>query len=130
MTSSAQVAGPREVLAGFLDLLLRRDPGLLDRYAADAVHEFPFDGRRMTGRDQIKAAFTAGWTRNQYRVTGFGEPVVYQTSDPELIIAEYDATAEVVASGASFTSPIILVLRARGGEIASIREYFNPAAAT
>jgi len=129
MTSSAQVAGPREVLAGFLDLLLRRDPALLDRYAADAVHEFPFDGRRMIGRDQIKTAFTAGWARNRYRVAGFGEPVVYQTSDSEVIIAEYDVTVAAVASGTSFTGPIVLVLRARSGEIASIREYFNPAGA-
>ena len=129
MTSSAQVAGPRAVLAGFLDLLLRRDPELLDRYAADAVHEFPFDGRTMTGRDQIKAAFTAGWASGRFRVTGFSEPVVHQSEDPEVLVAEYVATTLRVESGESFSAPIVLVLRARDGRIVSIREYFNPGAA-
>ena len=129
MTSSAQVAGPRAVLAGFLDVLLRREPERLDLYAIDAVHEFPFDGRKMSGREQITAAFTAGWARSPFRVTAFSEPVVHQTEDPEVLVAEYDATTLKIESGESFTAPIVLVLRARDGEIVSIREYFNPGAA-
>jgi ketosteroid isomerase-like protein len=128
MSSSTQVADPVEVLAAFHRLLLRRDPALLDLYAADAVHEFPFADRKIAGAEAIRAAFLAGWERSPFAVAGFGETRVHRTTDPEVIVAEYEAITEVKATGKTFAAAIVNVLRARDGRIVSIREYVDPGA--
>jgi ketosteroid isomerase-like protein len=51
------------------------------------------------------------------------------TQDPEVIVAEIDATGFVVATGRPYELRYIAVLTIREGLIVSYRDYWNPLAA-
>jgi ketosteroid isomerase-like protein len=50
---------------------------------------------------------------------------VHQTTDPEVIVAEFEYAGTVVASGEPFTVPAIFVLRVRDGLIVESRDYID-----
>ena len=49
--------------------------------------------------------------------------VIHDTADPDVIIAEYELAGTVTTTGTRASAPFIVVLTARGGEIARWREY-------
>ena len=51
--------------------------------------------------------------------------VIHETSDPEVIIGEFDYHGQVIATGRSFTVGAVFVLRARDGKIVTSRDYVN-----
>jgi ketosteroid isomerase-like protein len=51
---------------------------------------------------------------------------LYQTQDPEVVIAEMRAKATVTATGRSITATSIQVLRIREGHIAFFRDFADP----
>jgi ketosteroid isomerase-like protein len=79
---------------------------------------------RLQGREAIRGHLS--------RATGFikfdeyRNVVIHQTTDPEVIIVEYDAHGTVVPTGAPFEQTIIAVFRVRDGQILSYRDYINP----
>jgi hypothetical protein len=52
---------------------------------------------------------------------------LYQTQDPEVVIAEMRATGTVTTTGRPFTATSIQVLRIREGHIVLLRDFADPA---
>jgi hypothetical protein len=97
--------------------------------APDGYLEWPYRPpgvpARVQGRTEIRRHLTAAAdafiTFDEYR-----DVVMHETTDPEVIIVEYDAHGIVVATGAPFRQTVIAVLRVRNGQILSYRDYINP----
>ena len=97
-------------------------------YAADAVHEFPFTRpgvpSRMEGRDAIISLITAFWSTSPLRYERYRTIAIYDTADPDTIVVEQEVQGTSSTTG-SFVLPNIVVLKARHGEIAHLRDYAN-----
>lgn len=120
----------RNLLSGLLGL----DPDLL---ADDVVIEFPFapEGRprRFAGRQAFgayagpeRAAFQA----LQVRFDEFRNVTVHETSDPEVIVAEYELRGTLSALGRQTGASFVSVIRVRDGRIVGWREYQDTLAMT
>lgn len=126
-------ASPRQLLELTHRLILE---GRLDEYAAlfaeDAVFEIPFAPagvpRRFEGRDAIHGLFRSGSERNagSTRLTGVDYREVHESSHSEVVVAEFEVHGERADGGEPFTFTDVIVLRARRGEILSLRDYWNP----
>lgn len=104
-----------------------------DMFAPDGVLELPFAPssipRRLSGREAIRgflapageAARSAG-----RRIKEYSSVVVHETTDPEIIIAEFDLDGEIVGTGETYQLSYIQVLRARNGQIVWMRDYMDP----
>ena len=120
-------ASPRQVL----DSLLRgisdgRWNDLADLYAEDAVVEQPFaptPPRRLEGREAVRAHFAAA-AQGPLRLQ-VSNLVVHETADPEVVVAEFDYDGRVATTGRTFRVANIQVLRVRGGQIVSSRDYHD-----
>jgi ketosteroid isomerase-like protein len=127
-------AGPRAVLEHCRQAAINQSVDDMRRvYALDAVHEFPFAypgvPSLFEGRDEIVNWIAAGWTANPLRYERYRTLAIHDTGDPETIIVEQEALGTSASTGA-FTLPNIIVLTARNGQIAHLRDYVNiPAAA-
>ena len=97
--------------------------------APDGYIEWPYRPpgvpARLRGRTEIRrhlAEVAKGFIRfDEYR-----DVVLHETTDPEVIIVEYEAHGTVVPTGAPFRQTIIAVFRVRNGQILSYRDYLNP----
>jgi uncharacterized protein len=91
----------------------------------DVVH--PFDPLRQPAlrtRDELREHFTpdAEGSRPAHRAANI---TIHQTTDPEVIVAEFEYQGTVAGTGEPFALPGIFVLRVRNGEIVSSRDYFD-----
>jgi ketosteroid isomerase-like protein len=99
-------------------------PGLYAEQT-DVVH--PFDPLRqpaLRSRDELREHFTpadAG-PRLARRVANV---TIHQTTDPEVVVAEFEYQGTDADTGEPFALPGIFVLRVRNGEIVSSRDYFD-----
>jgi uncharacterized protein len=131
MPESVRVpAGPREVLARFQQAAIERSlTSMVDLYAEDAIHEFPFTRpgvpSRLQGREQIRTFMQANWETNPLRYKAYRNVVIYETADPEVIVVEQDVTGTAATTSRDFTLPNIVVLRVRDGQIVHFRDYVN-----
>ncbi|MGP4015560.1 nuclear transport factor 2 family protein [Saccharopolyspora sp. 5N708] len=112
-----------ELLHGVINRQVENLPNL---YAADAVVQHPMSprgGPTLRGREQLAAHFRAGLTRTSPDIQA-RDVVVHQTTDPEVIVAEfeYHGTAH---DGAAFAVPCVFVLRVRDGQIVASRDYVD-----
>jgi len=102
---------------------------LADAYAEDAIVEQPFlpyGQNRIAGREALRAHFErAGLLPLKLRVDNL---VVYETTDPETVIAEYDYEGRVVPTDETFRVSNVQIFRVRGGEIVRSRDYHDYAA--
>ncbi|GII51894.1 hypothetical protein Pth03_02830 [Planotetraspora thailandica] len=100
--------------------------------ADDVVVEWPFNPperpRRIDGRAAFEAVARAGRAALPVRFEEFSDVVVHETSDPEVVVAEYRLGGTVLATGRRASAPFILVLRVRDGQIVHVREYQDVAA--
>lgn len=136
-TNARGVPGPREVFER-LHQRVRDDydmDGQADLYAPDGILEMPFAPpgalRRIEGREEIRALLAvAGQAarRAGRRIVRYDPVVVHETADPEVIVAEFDLHGEVSTTGERYRVSFIQVLRARDGQIVSMRDYFDPRA--
>ncbi|MCT9934904.1 nuclear transport factor 2 family protein [Planotetraspora sp. A-T 1434] len=129
-----QEVGPREVLERFHQAAISQSADDMSRvYALDAVHEFPFTSpglpSRLEGRDEIVNWIAAGWKAHPLKYERYRTLAIYDTNDPETIIVEQEALGTSASTG-EFTLPNIVVLTARNGHIAHLRDYVNILAAT
>jgi ketosteroid isomerase-like protein len=98
-------------------------------FALDGYIEWPYRPAgvpgRVEGRDQIREFLTAqadGLVKfDEYRNT-----VIYETTDPHVVIVEYEAHGTVIPTGAPLHQTIIAVLRIRDGLVVAYRDYLNP----
>jgi uncharacterized protein len=135
--TSAAPAGPREVFE-LLHERVRDDYDMdsqADLYARDGVLELPFVPpgmpRRLRGREEIRGFLRAAGRRARRagrRIARYDPVVVHETADPEVIVAEFDLHGEVAGTGETYRLSFVQVLRVRGGEIVSMRDYFDPRA--
>lgn len=93
----------------------------------DVVHPFdPLRAPALRTRDELREHFT-----RPGRGTG-PEPrrqvanvTIHQTTDPEVIVAEFEYRGTSDDTGEPYALPGIFVLRVRDGEIVSSRDYFD-----
>ncbi|MCO5969930.1 nuclear transport factor 2 family protein [Actinoallomurus soli] len=124
----SEPAGPRAVFERLSRGIAEgRWNDLADLYAEDAVAHQPFAPagqdapRRLEGREVIRARF-AGAARMGLRF-GVRNVVVHQTTDPEMVIAEFDY--DIPAGDEVLTAANIQVLRVRDGLIVETRDYHD-----
>jgi uncharacterized protein len=99
-------------------------PGL---YAEQTHVVHPFDPLRrpaLRTRDELREHFTPTDTgprlhRRPANIT------IHQTTDPEVIVAEFEYQGTNADTGEPFALPAIFVLRVRDGEIVDSRDYFD-----
>jgi ketosteroid isomerase-like protein len=119
---------PREV---FLALVNGVADGRWDElpslYAEQTHVVHPFDPLRQA------ALCTRDALREHFRPTGAGPRLrrrpanitIHETTDPEVIVAEFEYQGTNVDTGEPFVLPAIFVLRVRDGEIIESRDYFD-----
>jgi uncharacterized protein len=125
------VATPADVLARRRHLTMNGDAdGLADLYAPDAVIEWPFAGpagapARLQGREAIREhsrrVMALPLRLEDYEVTE-----LYQTQDPEVVIAEMRGKLTLTTTGRTFTATSIQILRIREGHIVLFRDFADP----
>jgi ketosteroid isomerase-like protein len=97
--------------------------------APDAYVEWPYRPpgvpARLQGRAEIRRHLTEA-ANGFLRFDEYRDVVVHETTDPEVIIVEYEAHGTLVATGAPFEQTVIAVLRVQNGQILSYRDYINP----
>ena len=124
-------ATPADVLARRHHLILNGDAdGFADLFAPDAVIEVPFAGppgmpARLAGREAIRENARRVMA-SPLRLEDFEVAELYQTQDPEVVIAEMRAKGTVTTSGRSFTATSIQILRIREGHIVLFRDFADP----
>ncbi|MFC4912160.1 nuclear transport factor 2 family protein [Actinomadura gamaensis] len=115
---------PREIFTRVVESVAAKkidDLHLL--YAEDALvtHPFAHPETRLVGRAALREHFA--------QVPGLPveltvrDVVVHETSDPEVIIAEFAYAGRHTGTGAEFTVPNIFVMRVRDGLILESRDY-------
>jgi len=133
MPGPASTRSPRDVFEDMLHLILeRRFDAYADLFTDDAVFELPFAPpgvpRRIEGREEIRAFLRAGTERvaTAARRWDFRSVVVHETTDPEVIVTEFSVHGEVTATGRPYQFSNLQVMTVRDGEIAALRDYWNP----
>jgi ketosteroid isomerase-like protein len=103
----------------------RRWEELADLYAEDAVVDMPMDQQRVhiEGRDEVRRRFAAaaGGPIELYA----HDITVHATTDPEVVIAEFEYDGLNRATGKTFTVANVQVLRVRDGLIVATRDYHD-----
>lgn len=101
---------------------------LADLYAPDGVHEFGFftpgHEPRYQGREALRAAYRAAWASPNIRLLEIHDHAVHDTTDDEVIVAEWSATAQR-PDGHDVPLAGVLVLRARDGCLSHVRDYMD-----
>jgi uncharacterized protein len=121
-------ATPADVLARRRHVILNGDAeGFADLFAPDAVIESTFAGpsgtpMRLKGREAIRA-YSRQVMASPLRLEDFEVVELYQTQDPEVVIAEVRTKGTVTTTGRSFTTTSIQVLRIREGHIVVSRDF-------
>jgi hypothetical protein len=122
---------PADVLAKRRQVILNHDAdGFADLFATDAVIEVPFAGAsgmpaRQEGREAIRE-HSRKVMASPLRIENFEVTELYQTQDPEVVIAETRTEGTVTTTGRSFTATSVQILRIRDGRIAAFRDFADP----
>jgi ketosteroid isomerase-like protein len=124
---------PAEVLARRSRLTLTGDAdGLADLYAPDAVIEWPFRASpgvpaRLEGREAIRE-YSRQLMSSPLRIDEYEVAELYQTQDPEVVIAEVHGKGTMTTTGQSLTATALQILRIRDGRIMLTRDFADPGA--
>jgi uncharacterized protein len=124
----AQPLSPREVFLALVNGVAEgRWDELPSLYAEQTHVVHPFDPLRapaLRTRDELREHFrpTGASPRLHRRATNI---TIHETTDPEVIVAEFEYQGTVVETGERFALPGIFVLRVRNGEIVSSHDYFD-----
>ena len=129
-TSAATIPGPREIFAQMREHWLSNGPSPLgDNLAEDVVIETPFAPpgrpRRTEGRAACVAFTETGRAGLPVRFEECRNVVIHETTDPEVIVVEYELAGTVTTTNQPAAAAFIGVLRARDGQLAHWREYQN-----
>ncbi|SMD19884.1 nuclear transport factor 2 family protein [Lentzea albidocapillata] len=112
-----------------LQLLLDKDMiGFAGLWAEDGVAEFPFAPPGWPARLEGRAA-VEDYVRDYPKmldIRAVPKQVVYQSTDPDVLVAEFDLEGVVVATGEPYRYSYIVVITTRDGEIVHYRDYWNP----
>jgi ketosteroid isomerase-like protein len=97
--------------------------------ADDLVWELPYapaigHPARLSGREEVVGFVT--WFLGAVDNFRFFDLRVYACADPDAAVAEVKAEALIKPTGRVYRQEYVLFLRAAGGKIAFLREYFDP----
>ena len=109
----------------------RVDPAaksFVDMMSDDFVMEFPYARPGMPTRVEGRAAVLAHLVKvgGDVSVDSASNLVVHETTDPEVVILEFDGHGRSVKTGEPYEQRYISVIRARGGKIVHFKDYWNP----
>ena len=79
---------------------------------------------RLSGRDEVVRHVT--WFLGAVEKFRFFDVEVHAFADPHAAVAEFKAEALIKPTGRIYRQQYVLFLRAAGGKIAFLREYFDP----
>jgi uncharacterized protein len=124
----------REVWEHLVSHQVTRDiDGWASCFAADGVMEWPFRLKgvpaRVEGQEAIRAALAPVWERARNanrRISGHDHVVFHETTDPEVIIVEFDIVGETARG--PFRQAVVYLLRIRDGRLVLLREFVDTAA--
>jgi len=86
----------------------------------------PYGDHPLLSREDLRRHFTGVGPRVTEVVRFQPENIrVHQTTDPEVIVAEFDYAGTVIATGSSYRTPCVFVLRVRDGLIVESRDYID-----
>jgi ketosteroid isomerase-like protein len=80
---------------------------------------------RIEGREEIRE-YSRQVMASPLRIEDFEVTELYQTQDPEVVVAEVRATGAFATGSESFTARSIQVLRIRDGQIVLFRDFADP----
>jgi ketosteroid isomerase-like protein len=118
------------------DLLQRHFQTLVDDHrqwqtliADDLDWELPYapsigHPARLSGRKEVVEFVT--WVVQSVEDFRFFDVRISAFADPESAVAEVQAEALIKETGRRYRQQYVVFLRASGGKIAALREYFNP----
>ncbi len=100
----------------------------LEMVADDFVMEFPYSPpgfpTRLEGRGAI-ARHLEGLS-DIISFDRMGEPTVHLSTDPDVVIIEFEGFGCGVATGEPYNQSYVSVVRTGGGRIVHYRDYWNP----
>ena len=79
---------------------------------------------RLLGREEVVRHAT--WFLGAVENFRFFDTRVYAFADPKMAVAEFKAEGLIKTTGRIYVQDYVLFLRAEGGRIAFLREYFDP----
>ncbi|GLY98040.1 nuclear transport factor 2 family protein [Actinoplanes sp. NBRC 103695] len=106
---------------------ISRDPDAIAAlFTDDGIYEAPLIPHRLAGREAIRSGISA-YHRGSPDPVDFENSrlVLHRSADPDTFIAEID-TVLVPPSGPR-TMSLVWIFRVRDGQIAHLRDYFDPA---
>jgi ketosteroid isomerase-like protein len=124
----------REVWEHLVSHQVTRDvDGWASCFAADGVVEWPFRLKgvpaRVEGPEAIRAALAPVWERarkTNRRILGHDHVVFHETTDPEVLIVEFDVVGETARG--PFRQAMVYLLRIRDGRVVLLRDFVDTAA--
>jgi len=107
---------PRALLRRFYAAMQAKSAdALADLYAEDGIHEFGFAvpnrPKQLVGREAIRASYTEGWRNHPLEIQAIDDELVFQATDPEVVIGQWRGRATHQGAPVSLTGLIILRVR-------------------
>lgn len=126
-STSPAALTPREAFARFQRAVLNGSTTDLTHIAEDVLIEWPFSPpgrpRSVQGREAYVAFAAAGRESLPVRFDEFRDVVIHDTTDPEVIVVEYDMVGTHKVTGQQASASFIKTVRVRDGEVVHVREY-------
>jgi ketosteroid isomerase-like protein len=123
---------PREIAEEVRKMVAGEGVTFADLFAPEGVIVFPFAPpgmpRELRGRDVIRAHYAdRAAVRGLLAMEGV-EARVWETDDPEVVIAEITHHGQSNVTGAPYRFTALAVIRVRDGEIVHYDDYMDPIA--
>ncbi|MEC3981207.1 nuclear transport factor 2 family protein [Amycolatopsis sp. H20-H5] len=120
------------VVTRAMEFLLAHDmAGFAGLWATGGTIEFPFAQpgypQRIEGRDAVRA-YLRDYT-DHVDVRAITSKLVHETTEPGVVIVEFEVDGVTVATGRPYVMRYISVITVRDGEIHGYRDYWSPLAA-
>lgn len=127
--SEDKLSGFAELLRhGLGDLLTPEATNFVEMMTEDGIVEFPYapDGavHSVTGRAELNSYLEH--LNGVIELLSFSEPRVHHTTDPHVVILEFNAQGRGVKTAALYKQTYISVITVRNGHIEHYRDYWNP----
>ncbi len=110
------------------DLLDPKADTFLDMFADDGVMEFPFAPpggiSRLDGRTALAAYFPEITKMIQF--DRFTTPTVYRTTDPGVVVLDFEGFGHGVATGLPYEQRYLSVITVDRGRIVRYLDFWNP----